>query len=150
MFRYKVDDREAQKLLRNLITRFSTLNKETSFIQRRVSRDLQSHFDKTIDPRGSTWQILSPSWAKKKARLRPNEKILSFDKYLQKSITSPSAMSKWVNPRGVMFSWSSYLPYARVHNWGGQAGHSIMPKREYGYISPEALNHIAVFIMRGI
>jgi len=64
-------------------------------------------------------------------------------------------MSSSVGQGKVTFTWSSALPYAKIHNWGGPflafgKYQATMPKRMYGYLSPEAIKDIAAYIIRDI
>lgn len=91
------------------------------------------------------WQRLNSRYLAWKARMGWDTRILHKSGSLRAAATTKDAQHNICNIEPRSFTWgvSSSLPYARIHDVGGQAGRNhaaTIPQREYMILNPAAVN----------
>jgi len=111
-----------------------------------LRNEIQTHFAKESGPAG-TWRRLSPEYSVWKEAHFPGRPILQLRRHLFLAATQTGARGNItdITNRYMEFGVDlSQIPYARVHDLGGRAGRgSMIPKREYLYLSPKAQDNAA-------
>lgn len=147
--RWHVDGKQMAELDRIYeVTRAAAKNKKELF--RRIlplfKAEIHTHFARESGPAGR-WRSLSPEYRAWKEGQFPGRPILQLRRHLFLAATQTGARGNIteISNRGMEFGVDlTQIPYARVHDLGGRAGRSSMiPKREYLYLSPKAQDEAA-------
>ncbi len=120
-----------------------------------IRAGILSHFMKESGPTGK-WQALSPDYSAWKEQNFSGQSLLQLRHHLMLAATRTGAMGNitMVTNQYMEFGVDlSKIPYARVHDLGGQAGRgrrSRIPKREYLFLDTKEQNNAAQTVARFI
>ncbi len=147
--RWKVDWKQMAELERIYeVTGAAAKNKKVLFerILPILRAEIQTHFARESGP-GGRWRGLSPEYSTWKEATFPGRPILQLQRHLFLAATQTGARGNItdITNRYMEFGVDlGQIPYARVHDLGGRAGRaSMMPKREYLYLSTKAQDEAA-------
>lgn len=95
---------------------------------------------------GPPWERLSPTYAKRKAKIRPGRKILTFDGHLRNSLRHLSHADHIARHRAPVLEFGTRHRLARYH----QNGTARMPARPPVRKSPAQVHHLKLSIGRAL
>lgn len=114
MIKITLNDNQAHAELDNIASQLKAPRKLYGALGEVLKKIHDDRFKAEVDPKGNQWQALSPVTQALKAKRRKSQKILRQDGYL----SDRTAYN--YDDKGVEFG--SDAKYARLHQFGGQAG----------------------------
>jgi len=144
--RWRVDWKQMAELERIYEVTGSAAGRKKDLFQRilpLLRAEIQTHFARQSGPEGA-WKGLSPEYSVWKETHFPGQPILQLRHHLFLAATQTGARGNIteITNRYMEFGVDlAKIPYARIHDLGGQAGRgrrSTMPKREYLFLSTKA------------
>lgn len=136
----KADFRNLDRRLRALGARFANPKEFLERIAEKLLQVARRSFEREASPEGRPWVRLTPAYAERKQRLVGRRNILQFSGTLVRSL------HRGVQGNQFAFVSTGQLPYARIHQFGGQAGRghwARIPARPYLGFPPAAQKEVA-------